>query len=128
MDLMFLSGVNRMYFHGTTYSPIDAEWPVRKFYASIDMSPTNSICRDAPTFFSYITRCQSFLQMGQPDNDFLLYLPVYDMWYEQDGRLLMFDIHSMKKRAPRFIEAVNRKPGVKLALFFRDDLVYPRRF
>jgi hypothetical protein len=108
MDLMFLSGVNRMYFHGTTYSPIDAEWPGRKFYASIDMSPTNSIWRDAPTFFSYITRCQSFLQMGQPDNDFLLYLPVYDMWYEQDGRLLMFDIHSMKKRAPRFIEAVNR--------------------
>ena len=46
--------------------------------------------------------------MGQPDNDFLLYLPVYDMWYEQDGLLLMFDIHSMKKRAPRFIEAVNR--------------------
>lgn len=107
MDLMFLSGVNRMYFHGTTYSPIGAEWPGWKFYASIDMSPTNSIWRDAPAFFNYITRCQSFLQMGQPDNDFLLYLPVYDMWYEQDGRLLMFDIHSMKKRAPRFIEVVN---------------------
>jgi len=108
MDLMFVSGVNHMYFHGTTYSPVDAVWPGWKFYASIDMSPTNSIWRDAPAFFNYITRCQSFLQMGKPDNDFLVYLPVYDMWQEQDGRLLLFDIHKMGERAPRFIEAVNR--------------------
>ena len=46
--------------------------------------------------------------MGQPDNDFLVYLPVYDMWQEQDGRLLMFDIHKMAQRAPGFIEAVHR--------------------
>lgn len=108
IDLMFVSGVNHVYFHGTTYSPVEAEWPGWKFYASIDMSPTNNIWHDAPAFFNYISRCQSFLQMGQPDNDFLLYLPVYDMWNEQDGRLLMFDIHKMAKRAPRFIEAVNR--------------------
>ncbi len=41
-------------------------------------------------FFEYITRCQSFLQMGKPDNDFLVYLPVYDMWQEQPDRLLLF--------------------------------------
>ncbi|MFR9261627.1 MAG: glycosyl hydrolase [Bacteroides cellulosilyticus] len=70
MDLMFISGVNHMYFHGTTYSPAEAAWPGWKFYASIDMSPTNNIWRDAPAFFDYVTRCQSFLQMGQPDNDF----------------------------------------------------------
>lgn len=108
LDLMFLSGVNHTYFHGTTYSPKNDPWPGWKFYASVDMSPTNSIWRDVPAFFSYITRCQSLLQQGQPDNDFLLYLPLYDMWYEQDGRLLMFDIHKMNKRAPRFIEAVNK--------------------
>lgn len=107
-DLMFVSGVNHLFFHGTTYSPADTEWPGWKFYASIDMSPTNSIWRDAPAFFSYISRCQSFLQMGKPDNDFLVYLPVYDMWQEQPGRLLMFDIHGMAKRAPRFIDAVRR--------------------
>ena len=72
------------------------------------MSPTNSIWRDAPAFFTYIARCQSLLQQGRPDNDFLLYLPLYDMWQEQDGRLLMFDIHKMDRRAPRFIEAVNK--------------------
>ena len=108
IDLMFVSGVNHVFFHGTTYSPDDAAWPGWKFYASIDMSPTNNIWRDAKAFFSYITRCQSFLQYGQPDNDFLVYLPVYDMWYEQGGRLLMFDIHGMAHRAPQFIEAVNR--------------------
>lgn len=108
IDLMFVSGVNHTYFHGTTYSPTEAAWPGWKFYASIDMSPTNNIWRDAPAFFNYITRCQSFLQMGKPDNDFLLYLPVYDMWQEQDGRLLMFDIHKMDKRAPKFIDAVHR--------------------
>ena len=108
LDLMFISGVNHVYFHGTTYSPKEDPWPGWKFYASVDMSPTNSIWRDAPSFFRYITRCQSFLQYGQPDNDFLLYLPLYDIWYEQDGRLLLFDIHKMDKRAPRFIEAVHK--------------------
>ncbi|WP_448789478.1 alpha-L-rhamnosidase [Bacteroides graminisolvens] len=108
IDLMFVSGVNHAYFHGCTYSPNEAEWPGWKFYASIDMSPTNSIWKDAPSFFDYISRCQSFLQMGAPDNDFLLYLPIYDMWQEQDGRLLMFDIHKMSQRAPSFIEAVHR--------------------
>lgn len=107
LDLLFLSGVNHVFFHGTTYSPKEAKWPGWKFYASVDMSPTNSIWRDADAFFEYITRCQSFLQEGKPDNDFLLYFPVYDMWHEQDGRLLMFDIHKMQERAPEFISAVN---------------------
>ncbi|MDE6003570.1 MAG: glycosyl hydrolase family 2, partial [Prevotella sp.] len=40
LDLMFCAGVNRMFFHGTCYSPKDDEWPGWKFYASIDMSPT----------------------------------------------------------------------------------------
>ncbi len=112
MDLMFLSGVNHMFFHGTTYSPPSVPWPGWKFYASIDMSPTNSIWRDAPAFFDYITRCQSFLQYGKPDNDFLLYVPVHDMWYKQPftekNRLIGFDIHKMDQRAPRFIKAVHK--------------------
>jgi len=107
MDLMFVTGVNHMFFHGTCYSPKDDPWPGWKFYASMDMSPTNTIWRDAPAFFDYIARCQSFLQMGRPDNDFLVYLPIYDIWHEQPGRYLMFDIHKMREKAPRFIEAVN---------------------
>lgn len=107
MDLLFISGVNHMHFHGTPYSPKEAEWPGWRFYASVNMSPTNTIWRDAPAFFDYITRSQSFLQMGKPDNDFLVYLPVYDMWGEQPGRLLMFDIHKMEERAPNFIKTIH---------------------
>ena len=46
--------------------------------------------------------------MGRPDNDFLIYLPVYDMWNEQPGRLLLFTIHHMDKLAPKFIDAIHR--------------------
>jgi hypothetical protein len=71
------------------------------------MSPTNSIWRDAPYFMDYVGRCQSFLQMGQPDNDFLVYLPIRDMWRKQTGKLLMqFSIHAMGKLAPDFIKSI----------------------
>ncbi|MHB9141498.1 MAG: alpha-L-rhamnosidase [Paludibacter sp.] len=106
LDLLFVSGVNHCYFQGTPYSPKEAAWPGWQFYASINMSPTNTIWHDAPAMFSYITRCQSFLQMGKPDNDFLIYIPVYDVWNDQDGLLLQFDIHKMDKRMPKFIHTV----------------------
>ena len=107
IDLMFCAGVNHMFFHGTCYSPKDDPWPGWKFYASIDMSPTNSIWRDAPYFMKYVERCQSFLQMGQPDNDFLVYLPIRDMWQKNTNKLLMqFSIHQMGKLAPEFIQTI----------------------
>ena len=75
LDLMFCAGVNHMYFHGTCYSPKDDEWPGWKFYASIDMSPTNSIWRDAPYFMQYVERCQSFLQWDSPTTTSLCCCP-----------------------------------------------------
>lgn len=108
LDLMFVSGVNHVFFHGTCYSPQNDPWPGWKFYASIDMSPTNSIWHDAPYFMQYITRCQSFLQWGQPDNDFLVYLPFRKMLSQRDGKniIMQFDIHSMDKKAPEFIRSI----------------------
>lgn len=115
MDLMFVGGVNHMFFHGTTYSPSDAPWPGWKFYASVNLNQQNNIWRDAPAFFEYITRCQSFLQSGKPDNDFLVYLPLFDMWYDlpfsEKMRLPMFGIHDMERLAPRFIKAVHNIYG-----------------
>lgn len=111
LDLMFTCGVNHFYFHGTTYSPADDPWPGWKFYASVDMSPTNTIWRDAPALMRYAARCQSFLQYGAPDNDFLVYLPVRDMWRQrlapgEKGLMMTFDIHSMRRKAPGFIASV----------------------
>lgn len=106
---MFTSGVNHGYFHGTTYSPKEAAWPGWEFYASVDMSPTNSIWLDAPAFFEYIARVQSFLQDGKPDNNFLLYLPIYNIWEDQKGSFYTsFSIHGMRKRLPQFCETVDK--------------------
>ena len=106
-DLMMVAGVNHVFFHGSCYTPKDDPWPGWKFYASVDMSPTNNLWRDAPAFFKYIERTQTFMQYGEPDNDILVYLPFYDMIYEQPGRLVQFDIHSMAERAPKFINSIN---------------------
>ena len=106
LDLMFLSGVNHIFFHGSCYSPQGEAWPGWRFYASVDMTPYNNWWSAMPAFSDYIARCQSFLQWGEPDNDVLVYLPYYDMLYDQPGTVALFDIHSMEKRAPKFIEAV----------------------
>lgn len=106
LDLMFISGVNHVFFHGSCYSPKDEPWPGWRFYASVDMTPYNPQWNAMPAFSRYIERCQSFLQWGSPDNDFLVYLPYYDMIYDQPGTVALFDIHSMEKRAPKFIETI----------------------
>lgn len=110
MDLMFAGGVNHMFFHGTAYSPKDDPWPGWKFYASVDMSPTNTIWRDAPYLMRYITRCQSFLQWGAPDNDFLVFVPVRDLWNKQSRgkRLMQFAIHTMGQQAPEFSKTIEQ--------------------
>ncbi len=107
LDLMFLAGINHVFFHGSCYSPKGEPWPGWRFYASVDMSPYTPWWNAMPKFSAYISRCQAFLQWGDPDNDFLVYLPYYDMIYEQPGRLPLFDIHSMAQRAPQFIDAIH---------------------
>jgi hypothetical protein len=61
--------------------------------------------------------------MGKPDNDFLVYLPVRDMWRKRGPRnddakeasknrrngedlLMQFDIHTMDEKAPEFISSI----------------------
>ena len=108
IDQMFASGVNHIYFHGAPYSPKGSSFPGWKFYAAINMSPTNNIWNHAPAFFEYITRCQAFLSEGSPDNEVLLYLPIHDIWHEQQQRqFLIFDIHKMDKTMPAVKEAMN---------------------
>jgi hypothetical protein len=80
VDDFFLGGVNRVKFHGAASSPADVAWPGWMFYASTQFNLRNPIWHDVPAFTSYITRCQSVLQAGQPDNDVLLYWPVHDLW------------------------------------------------
>ncbi len=97
-DLM-LNGINHVFLHGSTYSPKRAEWPGWKFYASVNFNANNSIWEDAPGLFDYIANCQSLLQAGKPDNETLLYYPIYDTWGKTlEGNLFFqFKIHSLKE-------------------------------
>ncbi|HZJ21359.1 MAG TPA: glycosyl hydrolase, partial [Pricia sp.] len=94
---LLLNGINHVFLHGSTYSPERAAWPGWKFYASVNFNPNNTIWEDAPALFSYIAYCQSMLQAGQPDNETLLYWPIYDVWDDYlDGTLFFqFKIHSL---------------------------------
>ena len=60
---------------------------------------------DGPELMKYIDRCQTYLQWGKPDNDFLVLLPVRDMWKKDTHgeRLMQFSIHKMGKLAPEFL-------------------------
>ena len=94
---LFLHGINHIFLHGSTYSPESAPWPGWKFYASINLNETNSIWEDAPALFEYISRSQSLLQQGQPDNDVLVYWPIHDSWakFNKGNLLVQFAIHRL---------------------------------
>lgn len=78
LDLFMLHGVNHLVYHGTCYSPPEEPWPGRLFYAAVHLNPRNPMWKDFAELNSYVTGCQSFLQKALPDNDVLLYYPVYD--------------------------------------------------
>lgn len=88
IDLYFLGGVNHIFYHGTAYSPKDAPWPGWLFYAAVHFQPVNPQWKDFHTLNEYITRVQSFLQQGRPDNDVLLYYPIVDRYSEPGNTLL----------------------------------------
>ncbi len=97
VDVLFVMGINHVFFHGTPFSPAAAEWPGWLFYASTHVGPTNPWWQDLQALNGYISRCQSFLQAGEPDNDILLYLPIFDLWSSEQGaeHLLHFlTVHS----------------------------------
>ncbi len=96
VEQLFLAGVNHTFFHGSTYSPDEADWPGWKFYASVNFAPNYTIWEDAPSMFTYIMRCQSLLQSGEPDNELLVYWPFHDaLDVDKDGELLLqLSIHN----------------------------------
>src|SRR5262249_15180655 len=83
-DLLFLSGINHILFHGIPYSPKDVQWPGWLFYAAVNFGPNGGLWHDLPAFTSYIAHVQSILQSGKSDNDILLYWPVHDTWQSAD--------------------------------------------
>ncbi|MEQ1796466.1 MAG: glycosyl hydrolase [Lacibacter sp.] len=96
IDLYFLGGVNHIFYHGTEYSPKGAKWPGWLFYAAVHFQPTNPQWKDFHALNEYITRTQSFLQKGKPDNDVLLYYPIVDR-YSEPGNVLLQHFDGMER-------------------------------
>jgi hypothetical protein len=96
IDLYFLGGVNHIFYHGTAYSPKNASWPGWLFYAAVHFQPTNPQWKDFGALNNYITRVQSFLQKGRPDNDVLLYYPLIDR-YSEPGKDLLQHFDGMER-------------------------------
>lgn len=93
LDQTFLAGVNHIFYHGVTYSPKDVPFPGWLFYASLNLTQHNSLWGHLPDFNQYITRTQSVLQAGKPDNELLLYWPVYDVWADPKGMMELITVH-----------------------------------
>ncbi len=94
VDKLFVSGINHIVYHGTPYSPPDAEWPGWLFYASTHVAPTNPFWRDLPALNTYVTRVQSVLQTSRPDAEVLVYFPIHDVRYASDRLFFQFTVHN----------------------------------
>ncbi|WP_211309785.1 glycosyl hydrolase [Mucilaginibacter yixingensis] len=82
IDKYILGGVNHIFYHGIAYSPQNAPWPGWLFYASVHFTPANPEWGDFSTLNNYIARIQSFMQSGKPDDDVLIYYPIFDSFSE----------------------------------------------
>lgn len=97
LEEAFLAGINHVFYHGTTYSPAGEAWPGRLFYASSHFGPTNTFWDHLGSMNQYISRCQSLLQSGTPDNEILVYWPVYDIWDQDEGMQMQLSVHNIKE-------------------------------
>ncbi|MBB6239277.1 hypothetical protein HDC90_003929 [Pedobacter sp. AK013] len=94
-EQLFLAGINHIFYHGTTNSPTNVPWPGWLFYASVEMNPNNSLWPQAQGLNNYIARCQSILQSGKPDNELLIYWPIYDVWNKAKGLDMPLKVHDV---------------------------------
>ena len=95
VEQVFLSGVNHMFYHGVTYSPEEVAWPGWLFYASLNLTPANSLWPQLKGFNQYVTRVQSVLQAGKADNEILMYWPIHDVWGKPEGMQMMIGVHEV---------------------------------
>lgn len=94
-EQLFLSGINHIFYHGTTYTPADVPFPGWLFYASMNVVPANSLWPQLKGMNDYFSRCQSILQSGQADNELLIYWPVYDQWGKPKGLEMTLPVHDV---------------------------------
>jgi hypothetical protein len=100
------------------------------FYAAVEFNPQNPWWRDFAELNAYATRVQSFMQSGQPDNDVLLYFPIYDRFAERPrarGRQVAGSGFAMPGQAPTggFTSQGFSSEGQTAALLDHFDAIPP---
>lgn len=113
LEQAFLAGVNHMFYHGITYSPKEVDFPGWLFYASLNLNTHNSLWSHLKGFNAYVQRVQSVLQAGKPDNELLVYWPVYDVWADPEGLGKTLTVHGID-------EWLHPTPFYKAAKSFMD--------
>ncbi|WP_428668523.1 glycosyl hydrolase [Runella sp.] len=100
IDELFTAGINHIFYHGTTYSPKNADYPGWLFYASTNYGMNSHFWKHYPLLNKYVERCQTILQSSQPDNDLLVYFPIHDLWATSTragGGIHLLEVHHVDK-------------------------------
>jgi hypothetical protein len=122
VDRFFLAGVNHIFYHGTCFSPVGEPWPGFQFYAAAEFSPANSFWNDLPILNSYIARVQSFMQSTKPDNDVLLYFPIFDRYSDYNNLMIEhFDAISPRFNGSNFKSAAEKMNEKGFAFDYISD-------
>jgi hypothetical protein len=96
VDQAFLSGHQPCVLSlATTFSPDDAKYPGWLFYASVNFVPNNSLWPHLGGLNNYISRCQSVLQAGEPDNEIKAYWPCTMHGTDAKGMDMPFAVHGI---------------------------------
>jgi hypothetical protein len=130
VEQVFLSGINHVFYHGTTYSPAEVPWPGWLFYASVNFVPANSMWPHLNGLNEYITRCQSVLQSGKPDNEILAYWPMYDVWSNPKGRDMALKVHDVDEwlHPTSFYKNLSRLQKQGYSMDFASDKMLSQAF
>ncbi|NBU35832.1 MAG: glycoside hydrolase [Bacteroidetes bacterium] len=98
VDELFVSGINHIFYHGTTYSPKEVPYPGWLFYASSNVGLQSHFKDEFHLLNKYIEIIQTELQGSKSDADVLLYFPIHDLWSKHTGsHLLQLDVHKYSK-------------------------------
>jgi len=100
LDELLTAGINHIFYHGTTYSPQNADYPGWLFYASTNYGTHSHFWKHYPLLNQYVERCQTILQNSRPDNDLLVYFPIHDLWATQaraSGGIHLLEVHHVDK-------------------------------
>ncbi len=130
LDQVFLSGVNHVFYHGTTYTPADAKFPGWLFYASVNFVPLNSMWKHLNGLNEYIARCQAVLQNSIPDYSTIkMYWPVYDVWHNAKGLDMPLQVHSIDNwlHPTAFYKNVTRLQAKGYEVDFVSDKMIAKR-